>query len=293
MGAGPAGLEVALALGRRGYAVTLAEATRELGGRVNREASLPGLSAWIRVRDYRSQLLEKMVNVEIYRESQLGAEDVLELGADHVVLATGSHWRRDGIGAYGELPVEMAPAAPVFTPDDIFAGAELSGPVVIYDDDHYFMAGALAERFVLAGHPVTYITTESKASAWTVMTDEQDFIQRRLLDLGVELSFSESLSAVGAEQIESRCLYSGAQRVREGANLVLVTGRLPERGLYDDLMARADRWGAAGIKAVTRIGDCLAPSSIADAVYGGHRFARGLDDLDAGRVIRRERPPAH
>ena len=53
VGAGPAGLEAACALGRRGYQVTLAEATAELGGRVARECRLPGLNAWGRVRDYR------------------------------------------------------------------------------------------------------------------------------------------------------------------------------------------------------------------------------------------------
>ena len=81
VGAGPAGLEASLALGRRGYQVTLAEATRELGGRVPREASLPGLANWIRVRDYREHLLATMTNVDVYRESPLGLDDVLDVGA--------------------------------------------------------------------------------------------------------------------------------------------------------------------------------------------------------------------
>jgi len=46
VGGGPAGLEAARALGQRGYAVTLAERTRALGGRVSRETSLPGLAEW-------------------------------------------------------------------------------------------------------------------------------------------------------------------------------------------------------------------------------------------------------
>ena len=40
VGAGPAGLEAAVALGQRGYTVALAEARRELGGRVTLESSL-------------------------------------------------------------------------------------------------------------------------------------------------------------------------------------------------------------------------------------------------------------
>ena len=61
VGAGPAGLEAARMLGQRGYRVMLAEATRTLGGRVTREAALPGLNEWIRVRDYRVQQIEKML----------------------------------------------------------------------------------------------------------------------------------------------------------------------------------------------------------------------------------------
>ena len=67
----------------------LAEASRELGGRVSREARLPGLAQWARVRDWRVGQLQKMANVAIYRENDIGAADVLEFGAERVVLATG------------------------------------------------------------------------------------------------------------------------------------------------------------------------------------------------------------
>ena len=49
VGAGPAGLEAAMSVGRRGCEVVLVEATRELGGRVARESRLPGLAEWRRV----------------------------------------------------------------------------------------------------------------------------------------------------------------------------------------------------------------------------------------------------
>jgi dimethylamine/trimethylamine dehydrogenase len=65
VGAGPAGLEAARALGQRGYRVTLAEASDELGGRVSRESALPGLSVWARVRDYRVGQIREMANVEL------------------------------------------------------------------------------------------------------------------------------------------------------------------------------------------------------------------------------------
>ena len=84
-------------LGRRGYHVTLAEASGELGGRVTAERKLPGLSAWGRVADYRVGQISQMANIEVYRGSTLTAEDVLNLGVRYAALATGAKWRRDGV----------------------------------------------------------------------------------------------------------------------------------------------------------------------------------------------------
>ena len=80
VGTGPAGLEAAQALGKRGYEVTLAEKGTALGGRVARECRLPGLAAWGRVRDYREQQLHQLPNVQTYFDSDLDAASVLELG---------------------------------------------------------------------------------------------------------------------------------------------------------------------------------------------------------------------
>ena len=89
IGAGPAGLECALTLARRGHEVMLAEATTEVGGRVLNESRLPGLSEWIRVRDYRLGQLKKLTNVELFLDSVMLAEDVQAVEAQHVVCATG------------------------------------------------------------------------------------------------------------------------------------------------------------------------------------------------------------
>ena len=59
VGAGPAGLEAARALGQRGYEVHLAEARKELGGRVTREARPDG-GCVLRSRD---QIPDRSENV--------------------------------------------------------------------------------------------------------------------------------------------------------------------------------------------------------------------------------------
>ncbi|MEO8244475.1 MAG: FAD-dependent oxidoreductase [bacterium] len=273
VGAGPAGLEAALTLGRRGVEVTLAEATGSLGGRVAREMTLPGLATWGRVRDWRVTMLDKLANVSVYRGSEMTATDVEGFGAAHVVLATGATWRRDGIGVLGMEAREMV----ALTPDDIFAGVPVTGPVVIYDDEHYFMGGALAERLRAEGHEVTLVTPQATASAWTAYTDEQGFVQARLLEAGVRLELSQFVTGHGADTVQLACVHTGRRRELACGTLVLVTGRLPVDELWQAL---GDRPG------VVRVGDCLAPSSIADAVYSAHAYARGLGE--APQVVRRE-----
>jgi dimethylamine/trimethylamine dehydrogenase len=284
VGAGPAGLEAALTLGRRGLDVTLAERSGEVGGRLIPESGLPGLSTWIRVRDWRLHMIGKLPNVEVFPGSDMSASDVVEFGADHVVVATGSRWRRDGIGV-ANMDALSLPGA--LTPDDIFSGRTTTGHVVIFDDEHYFMGGALAEKLRQNGHPVSLVTTSSKASSWTEMTNEQDLIQARLLDLGVAIVPSHTVTSTTNGRVGLKCVYTGKERDMDCGTLVLVTGRLPRDELYREINALRP----TSLKSTVQVGDCLQPSSIADAVYSAHRYAREFGMEPNGSPLRRERPP--
>ncbi len=268
VGAGPAGLEAALTLARRGLEVTLTEARRSLGGRVSQEATLPGLATWSRVRDWRLTMLDKLPNVQIFRESRMAAGDIEDLNPDHTVLATGARWRRDGVGVVEITPREFPKA---LTPDDIFAGAAITGPVVIHDDEHYFMGGALAEKLARAGHAVTVVTPYPQVSGWTIYTDEQGFVQERLMSLGVTIVPQHGVTEQGHSFARATCLTTGQSQDLPCETLILVTGRLPDDNLWQALQGRPN---------LARVGDCLTPSSIADAVYSAHRFARLLGEPD-------------
>ena len=279
VGAGPAGLEAAQALGKRGYEVTLAEKGTELGGRVNRESRLPGLSAWGRVRDHREQQLHQLPNVRIYFDSELDAASVLEFGFPRVVVATGARWRRDGVGHQWTRPMPIAGGARVLTPDDVMDGATLpqGTRVLVWDDDHYYMGGVMAELLADMGCETHYLTPACEVSTWTRATMEQHFIQARLLEKGVKVHPFANLDAVGDSGITGSCAFTGRTREVEADAVVLVTSRASEDRLARDLEARAADWSDAGIESVVTIGDALAPATIAHAVYAGRRYAEELD----------------
>ena len=287
VGAGPAGLEAALSAARRGFEVHLAEASDDLGGRVTRESKLPGLSEWARVRDWRATQLERMANVSIYRGGALEAEHVLEFGARHVAIATGSTWRGDGIGRESGTALPGFDHANVFTPDDLMAGRVPSeGPVVIWDDDHYYMGGVLAELCRANGIEVTIVTPASIVSAWTVNTLESLPIAKRIARLGIAVMTYTGVTGFGGGMARLVNKLTGEASEIPAAALVTITARLPTESLHEELR---DRWQAAGIASLTRIGDCWAPSTIQQAVYTGHKWARGLDEAPE-LLIPRELP---
>ena len=139
IGAGPAGLEAAMSLGKRGHEVKLAEASSVLGGRLNWETKLPGLNEWGRVRDWRVHQLSKLSNVEIFRESRMSAEDVIDTGIANVAVAAGSRWRKDGRGRSFRSAIASYADARTLSPEDVMAGAAVTGHAVVFDDDHYYV----------------------------------------------------------------------------------------------------------------------------------------------------------
>ena len=284
VGAGPAGLEAAHVLGKRGHQVMLAEARDVAGGRVVLEAALPGLSEWKRVADYRLHQISKLPNVELFRASPMTAGDIVDTGAAHVILATGSHWRADGRGRHFHAPQPGFAAGKVLTPDDVMAGTKPVGPVVVFDDDGYYMGSVIAELLAGQGHAVTYVATAGIVSAWSENTAEQARVQARLIELGVEIIVSHAVTAADGNEAVLSCIFSGRERRLPCGSLVSVTSREPDDALWQELRARD-----TSFESLVRIGDCRAPGIIAMAVHDGHLAGRMLGEAAGSAAPKRER----
>ncbi len=290
VGGGPAGLECALSLGKRGYNVILAEASEVLGGRVSKESQLPGLSEWRRILDYRETMLKKMDTVKIYRSSKLNLRDIIEFSAkdkfgfSHVFLATGARWRRDGIARKHRNPIPGLKKIRVMTPDEVMNGVSPIGRVVIFDDEHYYMGGVIAEKLRLEGLKVILVTPAPDISNWTHHTMEQRRIQSRLLEIGVELATQQNLVSVSSNEVELACVFTDRRTRHECETLVLVTERLPNDEIYNALNVRQEELKEIGIKTLQCIGDCFAPGIIAAAVHSGHLAAREFEENSSYEV---------
>ncbi len=286
VGAGPAGLEAAHILGKRGYSVTLADSAGEAGGRVTLESRLPGLAEWARVRDYRLGQIKAMPRVSMYLGSALTAADVREIGADHVMIATGARWRRDGVGRWNSTPIPALHAESTLTPDDLMRGAQPRGNVTVFDDDHYYMGPVLACLLAKSGANVTYVTTEGKAGQWSQYTGEQERTQQQMLEFGMEIIVSTNILGFDGECVTLACTYTGRHRRHAASTLVLATSREPCDELYRELVGPDGESPDTGVQ---RIGDCRQPALIAHAVYAGHRAARELGEPIERLTARRDR----
>ncbi|MBS3650247.1 FAD-dependent oxidoreductase [Pseudaminobacter sp. 19-2017] len=287
VGAGPAGLECALTLGRRGHEVMLADEAEELGGRLRFETRLPGLSAWRRVVEYRLGRLNEMTNVSLFPASRLGVDEIIDIAPDHLVLATGARWTKMLYSPL-EIPVGQIDGPGVFTPDDIADGRIPEGPVVLFDFDNYYMGGVLAEHLAGMGLDVHYVTPAGHASAWTIMSNELPLVHRALTRRGVPVTTLRTVAGFDGEAVRLSHLFTGEVTQIAARSLVIVGLRSPRDELYRELTARMAELKAAGVSSIERIGDALAPGAIVHAVYSGHKLAQELGQ--EVRPARRDTP---
>ena len=279
VGSGPSGLECTLQLARRGYHVTLAEADNKLGGRVIFEAGLKGLSAWKRVADNRLYEIQQKNNIEIYKESELTFSHINELGINNIFLATGSSWRKDGVGRSRRKPIQGMESLNVLTPEEAIKDSKnLKGPVVVYDDEQGYLGGVVADHLSSDHHEVIFITPAGIVSPWTESTLEQKRVQKSLLLNGVNIICNKSIDKAEGQSLNLQCVFTGEITHVKCSAIVMVTERIPNTTLYDQLIEQNNSIEGGKRKHIQLIGDAESPGLIADAVFLGHLAAQNFEE---------------
>jgi dimethylamine/trimethylamine dehydrogenase len=281
VGAGPAGMECAIVLGKRGFRrVHLVDAGDEIGGIMRWVPRLPGLGEWGRVLNWRAVQLEKLRNVEILTGSRLEAKDVREYGAELVVVATGARWAADGLNFATHEPIPGADASlpHVLTPEQVMVEGKAppAEKVVVYDGEGYFVGAGLAEKLAGDGFSVELVSALEKVAPICDETLEGPMLRQHLHDVGVRQRTGVALTGIEPGRLAAMDEF-GEPLELEADAVVLVTQRLSNEELYLELRSDEEALAAEGIEALYRIGDCVAPRLIADAIFDGHRLAREID----------------
>ncbi|TMB87800.1 MAG: dimethylamine dehydrogenase, partial [Chloroflexi bacterium] len=296
VGAGPAGMECATVLGKREMElVHLVDSDDDIGGCMRWITRMPGLGGWGHVIDYRRVQLDRLANVSLGMGTPMTAADVIGYGAQIVIVASGAHWAGDGLSGVTRRPIPGADSmlSHVLTPEQVMVeGKRPPGSrVAVVDYEGYFTATAIAEQLRGEGFEVTFVTSHESVSPYSDQTLEGRPVRQRLHDLGVAVQRGVAVERIAKGGLELEGEF-GSRSQLEVDGVVLITQRLSDDALYRDLAADPAALAAAGIEGLYRIGDCVAPRLIADAIFDGHRLAREIDSDDPSQPLPylRERP---
>ncbi len=300
VGAGPAGMECAMILGKREMsAVHLVEAEPEIGGHVNWVSSMGysdgkenifrgtarGLGDWKRVVNYRQIQLDKLKNVEVHTSSRLDASQVREYGAEIVVIATGCHWATDGLNSatHDTIPgADTLNESWQLTPQDVALGRkEVGRRVLVLDNEAYYMGVTLAQKLAGEGHEVWFLTQRGEIAKYMDFTLEAPMMHRELHRLGVHLHPETMIEEIEPGLVTGYNIWDPSHKDRfEVDSVVLCTARLSDDQLYRELKADGGALEENGVEALYLIGDAAAPRMIVDSIFDGHRLAREIDSAN-------------
>ena len=247
VGAGPAGMECAIVLGKRGFRrVHLVEAEPEIGGIMRWIPRLPGLGEWGRVLNWRTVQLEKLGERRGAHRPAPRRRGVREYGAEIVVVATGARWAATGSTSSPTSRSRrrrVAPARPHAGAGHARGKTPPGERVVVFDAEGYFMAAGLAEKLAGEGFSVELVTPHERIAPVCDETLEGPLLRQHLHDLGIRQRPGTMLTGIEPGRVTAADEF-GEPLELEADAVVLVTQRLSDDALYRELKAgRGDARG--------------------------------------------------
>jgi dimethylamine/trimethylamine dehydrogenase len=249
---------------------------------------LPTLGDGGRIVDWRRIQLDKLPNVAVVTGSRLSADAVRNYGAQIVIVATGSHWSGDGMQASTHEPIKGADASLpyVLTPEQVAVeGKRPPGRrVAVYDAEGYFVGPGIAELLANDGYETHLVTSLDVVSPISDLTLEGPMLRQHLHERGVTMYRGVTIDRIARGSIAGEDEF-GEPFALDVDAIVLVTQQVSDEALYLELVADRAALSAADLEAVYRIGDCLAPRMISEAIFDGHRLGREIDSADPSRPL--------
>jgi 2,4-dienoyl-CoA reductase-like NADH-dependent reductase (Old Yellow Enzyme family) len=275
VGGGPAGLKAAESAAERSHEVTLVDRGESLGGALHLAGALPDRERWLDLAaDLERRLQVLGVDVQLGRE--MSADEVREFGADLAVIATGSDFDKGGWSIFmpGREGIPGADQAHVLTPAEAIEDPSRCGErVVIFDENADHLPNGLALLLTGLGKKVEIISSQMFAGQGLMVTNDLAWVYPKLVEAGVDITAQHAIGQINADSVDVMSIWGAGERNIPADTVVLCMTRHAETGLYDELAADHDGF------AVERIGDCVSPREVDDAIYEGAALGRRVEEI--------------
>ncbi len=255
VGAGPGGLQAAIAAARAGNQVTVLEREQQPGGQVRLAAAVPNRAEFgDMIRNQVDECHHRGVTIEYGVEATVDA--IRERAPDRVIVATGAEPQR---------PWWVDPAASnVCDVRDVLTGAAApTGSIVVIDEIGFHHATSVAELLADRGHAVEIVTPGMVVGQDLGITLDMEQWWMRATAKGIVQSTDLVPMGFDGSTLTLMQHQTGATVTRTPDWVVLAVPGVPADGLYHEL--RGAGWP------VERVGDCVAPRRAHAAVIEGER----------------------
>ncbi len=272
IGAGPAGLEFARVASGQGNTVVVYEREQAVGGHVRAYGALPYRQQYGHMTTW---LAEQATGngADIKIQSPVTPQNLDGILAaekpDHVIVATGASYRRDGFQGQTGKPIPGWDTGRCVSWDDIaldrVSGSR--GDCLVIDEMADVAAPLTAVKLAQQGARVRLLTRWPMVGMETVPEVYFHWIMTYLHESGVELLTSHSVKQIRGNEAEIVNVYQPSSTKRIEADLiVMATARNSETEIYQLLRQRRTD--------VEVIGCAVAPRTVYEATLEGHRAAR-------------------
>lgn len=259
VGAGPAGIQAAIALAQKGHRVELIEKSDRLGGLVN-VAQLPTHKQRLGLlKDYLVREVAKLP-IQVKLNTNFDLAYVQARQPDVVILATGS--------------IPLTPAIKGWQEIDVFAIEDvLKSPDQLQNKQIVVVGGGrngceVAEVLASRGNTVTIVEMKDALAEDMEKKNRRDLLNR-LKEHQVNWLVNHRVQAIESGQVKTIDLKSQTEVILQADAVVPAAGYTPENALYEQLFAL--------VPDVRIIGDASRVRGIEAAIFEGEMLANSID----------------